>query len=42
VRLSVDKMKKLGWKSKHTSDEAVRRAIISMIEEIVGSERVCR
>jgi UDP-glucose 4-epimerase len=42
VRLSADKMKKLGWKSKHTSDEAVRRAIISMIEEIVGSERVCR
>jgi UDP-glucose 4-epimerase len=27
VRFNVDKMKKLGWEAKYTSDEAVRQAI---------------
>ncbi len=34
VRFNVEKISKLGWKAKHTSDEAVRRAI----KEILGKE----
>lgn len=42
VRLNVTKMQKLGWSPKHDSDQAVRQAIRSMIQEIVGTEEVCR
>jgi UDP-glucose 4-epimerase len=34
VRLNVRKASKLGWKAKLTSDEAVRKAIRDMLEEI--------
>lgn len=34
VRLNVEKISKLGWKAKHTSEQAVRRAI----REILGKE----
>ncbi len=42
VRLNVTKMQKLGWSPKHDSDQAVRRAIRSMTQEIVGAEEMCR
>lgn len=37
VKFNVDKMKKLGWMAKYTSDEAVRQAI----KDILG-DRACR
>ena len=42
VRFNTRKMQELGWKPKHSSNQAVRRAIKFMIEEMVGSEKVCR
>ena len=33
VRFNVDKVAKLGWKAKHTSDEAVRLAASRLIQE---------
>ncbi len=42
VRFNIKKMEKLGWKPKFSSNQAVRRAIKFMIEEIVESEEVCR
>ena len=34
VRFDVEKMKRMGWEAKYTSDEAVRKAI----REILGKE----
>ncbi len=42
VRFNTEKMEKLGWEPEYSSDQAVKRAIKFMIEEIVGSEKVCR
>lgn len=42
VRFNTKKMERLGWKPKSSPDQAVRRAIRFMIEEIVGKENVCR
>lgn len=42
VRFNTQKMEKLGWKPKFSSDQTVRRAIKFLIEEIVGKEQVCR
>jgi UDP-glucose 4-epimerase len=42
VRFNVDKIRELGWSPKLNSDQAVRRAIKSMVEEIVGTEEACR
>ncbi len=42
VRFNVDKVRKLGWSPRYDSDQAVRRAIKSMVREIVGTEEVCR
>ncbi len=42
VRFNTEKMEGLGWKPKYSPDQAVRRAIRFMIEEIVGKENVCR
>jgi UDP-glucose 4-epimerase len=41
VRFNTEKMEKLGWKPRYTSDQAVERAIKFLIEEIIG-EKVCR
>ena len=40
VRFNTEKMEKLGWKPRYTSDQAVERAIKFLIEEIIG-EKVC-
>jgi len=42
VRFDIKKMEELGWSPKYSSDQAVKRAIKFMTEEIVGSERVCK
>jgi UDP-glucose 4-epimerase len=42
VRFNVDKIRKLGWSPKLTSDQAVRKAIKSMTGEIVEMEAACR
>ena len=42
VRFNTRKMQELGWKPKHSSNQAVKRAVKFMTEEIVRSEKVCR
>jgi UDP-glucose 4-epimerase len=42
VRFDTKKMERLGFKPQVSSDQAVRRAIKFMIEEIVGSEKICK
>jgi UDP-glucose 4-epimerase len=42
VRFDTKKMEELGWGAKYNSDQAVRRAIKFMTEEIVESEKVCK
>jgi UDP-glucose 4-epimerase len=42
VRFDIKKMERLGFKPQVSSDQAVRRAIKFMIEEIVGSQKVCK
>jgi UDP-glucose 4-epimerase len=42
VRFDIKKMERLGFKHQYSSDQAVRRAIKFMIEEIVGSQKVCK
>jgi UDP-glucose 4-epimerase len=42
VRFDIKKMEGLGFKPQYSSDQAVRRAIKFMIEEIVGSQKVCK
>ena len=41
VRFNTEKMEKLGWKPRYTSDQAVEMAIKFLVEEIIG-EKVCR
>jgi UDP-glucose 4-epimerase len=41
VRFNTQKMEKLGWKPRYTSDQAVERAVKFLVEEIMG-EKVCR
>ncbi|HEX9912320.1 MAG TPA: hypothetical protein VGB01_03635, partial [candidate division Zixibacteria bacterium] len=40
VRFNTEKMEKLGWKPRYTSDQAVERAVKFLVEEIIG-EKVC-
>jgi UDP-glucose 4-epimerase len=42
VRFNVDKIRKLGWSPRYDSDQAVRRAVKSMVREIMEVEEVCR
>jgi len=42
VRFNVDKIRKLGWSPRFDSNQAVRKAIKSMVREIVGTEEACR
>jgi UDP-glucose 4-epimerase len=40
VRFNTEKMEKLGWKPRYTSDQAVERAVKFLVEEIIG-EKAC-
>jgi len=40
VRFNTEKLEKLGWKPRYTSDQAVERAVKFLVEEIIG-EKVC-
>lgn len=41
VRFNIKKMENLGWRPKYSSDQAIRRGIKFLTEEIIG-EKVCR
>jgi UDP-glucose 4-epimerase len=41
-RFDITKMEKLGWQPKLTSNQAVRGAVRLLVNEIVGSETLCR
>jgi UDP-glucose 4-epimerase len=42
VRFNVDKMKQLGWRAKLNSDEAVKRAVKALVQEVMGELILCK
>jgi UDP-glucose 4-epimerase len=42
VRFNVDKMRSLGWKAKYNSDDAVKKAVKALTQEVFGEVVLCK